>query len=103
MPPAEDTSDLFTLEEVAKKLRVHKRTLRRLIEEGKFPRPLHPTPGAAMWTAEDLATYRAWVALAPRLRASRTPLPDDDDEPAPKPDRSKRKPSDRRGTIEGQE
>lgn len=68
MPP----DDWLTLEEVAKRLRVGKRTLQRMIADGRFPGPLYPTPGSAMWLAADLDTYRAWVALSPRMKAGQT-------------------------------
>jgi len=94
MPPEHD-DEWLTLEEVAKKLRVHKRTVRRMIADGLFPGPQHPTPGASLWSAFDMETYRRWVSLGPRLRR-RKPRAAADAKPDPPP----KKAGDRKGTGE---
>ena len=74
MPP-DPAAELFTIDEVAKQLRIDKRTLKRLIDDGEFPRPLRPSPGVQVWSGGDLNFYRSWIALRSRLRTTRKKPP----------------------------
>lgn len=60
--------DLLTIREVAEYLRLTTKTLRRLVAEGKFFAPVEVSPGVKLWTAEDVAVYRAWRERQHRLR-----------------------------------
>lgn len=71
--------DNLTLEEVAVYLTVESRTIRRLIAEGKFPRGIPISKGKVVWSALDVAVYRAWQERLDRLRPGKT-AEDDDDE-----------------------
>ena len=68
--------DYLTLPEVVRYLRLSVRTVRRLMEEGKFPRPRQLSPGQKYWTWLDVVAYREW---ADRLRVG--PVADDEPEP----------------------
>ncbi len=61
---------LLTIEEVAARLTVSVETVRRLIREGKFFEPVHPTDGSAAWQEEDITAY-----LWPRMNAHRIRKP----------------------------
>jgi predicted DNA-binding transcriptional regulator AlpA len=63
--------DFLTLSEVVKYLRLSKRTLRRLVAAGEFPRPLRTSPQTRVWDWEDLLFWRLKTKLGPRLRVSK--------------------------------
>jgi predicted DNA-binding transcriptional regulator AlpA len=67
---------LYLIGEVAFRLRMETKTLRRLIETGEFPRPLQPSPGIQVWSDEDIEYYRLRMQLRPRLRPSRKKPPE---------------------------
>lgn len=73
--------DLLTLHEVAKYLRMEVKTLRRLIAAGQFWEPTEISPGVRVWSAEDVAVFRAYRERAPRMRKT----PAAAEEPARKP------------------
>lgn len=62
--------DLLTLSEVAAYLRLKVKTVRRLIASGQFFHPVEISDGVRLWTAEDVAVYRAWRERRHRLRKS---------------------------------
>lgn len=51
-------SELLTVDEVAARLRVSRRSVYRLIEEGRI-RPIHPVPGKTRITVRELEAYVA--------------------------------------------
>lgn len=59
------------MEEVAKYLRMEKRTLRRLIELGEFPRAIRLSPGSSSWTWKDVLYWSIRAELKNRLKATR--------------------------------
>jgi predicted DNA-binding transcriptional regulator AlpA len=72
--------ELLTIEEVSRRLTVSVQTVRRLIREGKFPEPIHPTEGAVAWTADDVTAY-LWSRMnSHRLRKPGAKGKTDDDE-----------------------
>ncbi len=72
-PQHTDPPPLLTRDEVARRLRMEVRTLRRLIEAGEFPRPLQVSPGVVVWTAADVAAHEYRIANRGRFRAKRPP------------------------------
>lgn len=54
------TSALLTIPEAAAVLRIHERTLRRLIAAGRI-RVVHPTPGRTCVTRRELDAYLAHI------------------------------------------
>lgn len=68
-------NDHLELSEVASYLRVSSSTLKRLVREGKFPRPIEVSPGVRAWLWRDCVLWM-WLAEArPRMRAARKPQP----------------------------
>lgn len=49
---------VLTVDEVAKRLRVSRRTLYRLVAAGRL-RPIHPTPGRTAFTEREVEAYVA--------------------------------------------
>ena len=86
MPPpqSDPPPELYPADEVAKRLRIEKRTLTRLIEAGEFPRPQKPSPGVQVWSNEDIEYYRLRMQLRPRLRAKKPKPADKKKPPDPK-------------------
>lgn len=62
--------DFLALKDVAKALTIDERTLKRLIADGQFPRPLK-IGGTRLWTWKDLFIYFGWLELEPRMRAKK--------------------------------
>ena len=58
------------MHEVAEYLRLTIKTLRREIDAGRFFEPVEFSPGVKLWSAEDVAVYRAWRERQNRLRRS---------------------------------
>lgn len=67
--PAEN---FLTLTEVAAYLRLSKKSVQRLIADGKFPRPKQVSKGTAYWLWIDVVAYAEWAG-----RLEPGPLPDD--------------------------
>ena len=65
--------DLLTKREVADYLRLKIKTLDRLVESGQFFEPVEVSPGIKLWTAEDVAVYRAWRERQHRLKKAEVP------------------------------
>lgn len=52
-----EVPQLLSIEDVAARLMIDTRTVRRLINAGKFPVAIHPTDGSSAWYPEDVIAY----------------------------------------------
>jgi excisionase family DNA binding protein len=96
--------ELLTAKQVADRIGISTRTLRRWIDAGYFPGPTL-FGSRPRWTEEDWAAYKL---LAGRWRPAGSEPPEDDedeesDPPRKKPDKSEKTSKGHRGTQEGQQ
>lgn len=56
-------SELLTLDEVAGRLRVSRRTVERLVAKG-WLRVVHPSPGRTCIEEREVEAYQAWLRRA---------------------------------------
>lgn len=49
-------TELVTVAEAAARLRISRRSVYRLVQEGRL-RPIHPVPGRTMFTSRELDAY----------------------------------------------
>ena len=62
------TNDYLTQREVALYLRMSSRTLKRLIEQGRFPRPFTLSPGTKVWAWREIMAYAILREIRHRYR-----------------------------------
>ena len=55
--PASATPPLVTIAEVAKRLKVDKRTVERMVKAGEFPSPIRVSPGIIRWPPSDIDAW----------------------------------------------
>ena len=53
----EDAIELLSIKIVAARMDLSQRTIRRLVEEGKFPKPRRIVAGHPRWLRSDFQTY----------------------------------------------
>ncbi len=56
---AEENRDLLKAQQVAQRLSISVRTLWRLVDRGKFPRPIRYTRKLVRWKTSDLTDWLA--------------------------------------------
>ena len=76
---------LLAARDVAVLLDVHEKTVRRWVEEGKFPPPKR-IGGQERWTNIAIGVWLAWQDFAPNPVIGEETAPDGDDEDAPPPE-----------------
>lgn len=68
-------ADHLTIEEVAVHLRMSAKTVRRLVADGEFPRPIELSPKVKVWTWRDVLYWTLRAELRSRLRPTRKRKP----------------------------
>lgn len=80
--------DLLNIDQIAKYLHLSPQTLRRLVRDGQFPRPIMISDGTAVWDWKDAVWWKLGRELLPRCRKSKKGRADNAQERS-RPDQSR--------------